>query len=124
MPIYEYRCEDCGRRVSVWVRRMGRDAERCPYCGGVRLRRLVSRFTLAQSEEARLERLAEDPALAGVDENDPKSVARFMRRMGRELGEDAGEDFEQAIEEIERGGPEEAGQDAVASGGRQPNSSE
>ncbi len=107
MPIYEYRCEDCRRRVSVWVRRMGQEAERCPRCGGVRLRRLVSRFALARSEEERLERLAEDPALAGVDENDPKSVARFMRRMGQELGEDAGEDFEQAIEEIERGGLDE-----------------
>jgi len=26
MPIYEYRCESCKRRVSVWVRRMGADA--------------------------------------------------------------------------------------------------
>jgi putative FmdB family regulatory protein len=104
MPIYEYRCLDCRRKVSIFFRRMGADeGAACPVCGGTRLERLFSRFALARSEEDRLERLAEDPSLADVDENDPKSIARFMKRMGQELGEEAGEDFEQAIEELERG---------------------
>jgi hypothetical protein len=47
---------------------------------------------------------ADDAALAGVDENDPQSVARFMKHMGREFGEDAGPEFEQAIEEMEHCG--------------------
>lgn len=103
MPIYEYRCEDCRKRVSVLVKRMGQEAEACPLCGGTRLVRLWSRFAMTRSEEDRLERLADDAELAGLDENDPKSVARFMKKMGQELGEDAGEDFEQAMEELERG---------------------
>jgi len=108
MPIYEYQCANCCSRVSVWVRRMAEDAESCPQCGGTKLTRLVSRFALARSDEARLDRLADDASLAGVDENDPKSVARFMRRMGQELGEDAGPELEQVMEEIERGGGEAA----------------
>jgi putative FmdB family regulatory protein len=108
MPIYEYRCQDCRRKVSIFFRRMGADeGAACPVCGSTRLERLYSRFALARSEEDRLERLAEDPSLANVDENDPKSIARFMKRMGQELGEDAGEDFEQALEELERGEPGE-----------------
>lgn len=103
MPVYEYRCEDCKRRFSVLVKRIGQEAEACPYCRGTRLTRLWSRFAMPRSEEDRLERLADDAELAGVDENDPKSVARFMKKMGQELGEDAGEDFEQAMEELERG---------------------
>jgi len=104
MPIYEYRCLDCRRKVSIFFRRMGADdGATCPLCGSARLERLYSRFALARSEEDRLERLADDAALADIDENDPKSVARFMRRMGRELGEEAGEEFEQALEELERG---------------------
>jgi putative FmdB family regulatory protein len=103
MPIYEYHCESCQRRVSVWVRRMGDDAERCPRCGGATLTRLVSRFAFARGDEARFDRLADDAALAGVDENDPKSVARFMKRMGKELGEEAGPEFEQAMNELESG---------------------
>jgi putative FmdB family regulatory protein len=108
MPIYEYRCEDCRRRVSVLVKRVGQEAESCPRCGGGRLVRVVSRFALGRSEEDRLERLADDAELAGLDENDPKSVARFMKKMSAELGEEAGEDFEQAMEELERGETEGA----------------
>ena len=65
--------------------------------------RLVSRFAMTRSEEDRLERLASEAELAGVDENDPKTMARFMKKMGQELGEDAGPEFEQAMEELERG---------------------
>lgn len=108
MPIYEYRCETCKRKVSVLVMRMGEEAAACPRCGGSRLVRLWSRFATTRSEEDRLERLATDAELAGLDENDPKSVARFMRRMGSELGEEAGLDLEEAMEEIESGGAEPA----------------
>lgn len=104
MPIYEYRCQDCRRLVSVWVRRMGQDAERCPQRGGRRLTRLVSRFALAPSDESRLGSLADDAGLASVDENDPQSAARFLKRMGSEPGEDGGPELDQAIDEIERGG--------------------
>ncbi len=114
MPIYEYHCEACKRRVSVRVPRMGEEAERCPRCGGGPLVRLVSRFALARSEESRLERLADDATLSGVDEDDPRSVARFMKRMGQEMGEEGGPEFEQAMEELERGGPaEDAGDEGT-----------
>jgi hypothetical protein len=86
----------------VLVPRMGAETEVCPRCGSRALRRLVSRFAFARGYEARLERLVDDATLAGVDEDDPKSVARFMRRMGQELSEDAGEDFQQALEEVEQ----------------------
>lgn len=107
MPIYEYRCEDCGRRVALLIRRPDQEGEAaCPRCGSRRLSRLWSRFAIARSEESRLERLADEASLAGLDENDPRSVARWVKRMGQELGEDMGEDFEQALEEMEQ---EEAG---------------
>jgi hypothetical protein len=82
----------------------------CPRCGSRNLERLVSRFALGRSEEDRLERLADPSTLAGVDENDPKSMARFMKRMGKELGEEAGEDLDQAIEEMEAGASGEPGE--------------
>ncbi|HDN79671.1 MAG: zinc ribbon domain-containing protein [Chloroflexi bacterium] len=41
MPIYEYRCQDCGRQVELLVR--SEDAEiRCPYCGSSSLEKLLS----------------------------------------------------------------------------------
>lgn len=46
MPLYEYRCEGCGRRFEV-LQRVGATAEglECPACGDVRLERAFSTFT-------------------------------------------------------------------------------
>jgi hypothetical protein len=45
-----------------------------------------------------MESLADDDALAGLDEQDPASMERLMKRMGDEMGEDFGEDMAQAID--------------------------
>ena len=51
-----------------------------------------------------MESLADPSKMGDVDENDPKSVARMMRKMGREFGDElGGEEFDEAIDEIERG---------------------
>ena len=59
----------------------------------------MSRFATVKSEEARLESLASDGSFGDLDENDPASVARFMKKMGKELGDDLGDDFESAVDE-------------------------
>jgi hypothetical protein len=76
----------------------------------------MSRFTTVKSEEARLESLADPSSLGDLDENDPASAARFMKRMGRELGDDLGEDFESAVDEaLSEGEAAEAGEAAPES---------
>jgi len=42
MPIYEYRCLDCGHLSEIFVRIMASGAERCPGCGSTALERLPS----------------------------------------------------------------------------------
>ena len=113
MPIYEYRCHDCKRRVSIFWRSF-RDLEdegtvpHCPRCDGTNLTRLVSRVAVVRSEEGRLDDLADPSMLAGLDEEDPKSVARWMRRMSREVGEDLGPEFDEVVDRLEAGeSPEE-----------------
>lgn len=111
MPIYEYRCNDCRRRVSVFWRsfsEIGVTRPSCPRCGSENLTRLVSRVAVVRSEESRLEALADPSSLAGLDENDPKSMARWMRRMSQEMGEDLGPEFGEVIDRLESGqSPEE-----------------
>ena len=122
MPIYEYHCLDCRRRVSVLVRSISNPGTpACPRCGGQKLERLMSRFARVRSEDDRLDSLADPGALGDLDENDPKSVARWAKRMGKELGEDVGEDFDQMMDEAieeeasgkspEGGGADTAGDD-------------
>ncbi len=59
----------------------------------------MSRFATVKSEEARLDALAGDASFGDLNEDDPGSVARFMKKMGREFGEDLGEDFDAAVDE-------------------------
>jgi putative FmdB family regulatory protein len=100
VPIYEYLCQDCSRRVSVFVRSISNPGKpACPRCGGEHLERLMSRFARVRSEDARLDALADPSSFGGLDENDPKSVARWAKKMGGELGDDLGEDFDQMMEE-------------------------
>ncbi len=106
MPIYEYYCHDCRRRVSVLFRSFAEaetSSPQCPRCGGSRLTRRVSRVAVLRSEESRMDALADPSSLAGLDEDDPKSVGRWMRQMGSELGEDLGEDFDEVVDRLESG---------------------
>jgi hypothetical protein len=45
-----------------------------------------------------MEALADPSSLGAIDERDPRSVARWMRRFGRETGDDLGDGFEEDIE--------------------------
>jgi putative FmdB family regulatory protein len=113
MPIYEYECEKCHRRSSILTLRVSEKVDaKCKHCGGVRMNRLMSRFAMPRSEEARMDALANPSALGDLDENDPKSIARAMRKMGREMGDEfAGPEFDEAINEIESNGDLEDGGD-------------
>ena len=118
MPIYEYRCADCRKKVTVLTLRVSEAVDpTCEHCGGRNLSRLMSRFAMLRSEDDRLDDLSDPSALGGVDENDPKSMARWMRKMGQELGEDAGEDFDDMVDELETGdGGGDGGDDGSAGG--------
>ena len=105
MPLYEYRCLDCRRRVSVFQSSpdYGKIQPACPHCRGKRLERVISRVRFARSEESRLENLADPTAWGDVDENDPRAMARMMRRMGNELGEEMGPEFNETVDRLEDG---------------------
>lgn len=116
MPIYEYRCGGCRRRASLYYQTFSA-AERaepvCPHCGSSQLRRLVSRVAVLKSEDSRLDDLADPSSFGDIDENDPRSMARWARKMGKELGEDLGDDFDEMVEQMEAGempdGPDDLG---------------
>jgi putative FmdB family regulatory protein len=51
MPIYEYRCDECGKRSSSLLPSYSSPDPACPHCGKTALRRLVSTFATARSSE-------------------------------------------------------------------------
>ncbi len=119
MPIYEYECRGCKRRVSLLIRSFASaEAPRCSRCGSVDLSRLMSRFASPKSEEARLEAAADPSQFGDLDENDPQAVARFVKRMGEATGEDLGDELGEAMEAAagEEGGLDGFGEGAGGAG--------
>lgn len=111
MPIYEYRCHNCRRRVSIFWRTFSEAGEGtpiCPRCSGTNLTRLMSRVRFVRSEESHLNDMADPSNFPDFDENDPRSLGRWMRKMSAEAGEDLGPEFDEVVGRLEAGeNPEE-----------------
>lgn len=107
MPIYEYFCFDCKKRVSVLFRTMAEadaGASACPDCAGQRLRRLMSRLRVLRSEENRIESMAEDSSLlSGLEQEDPRALAHFMRKMSDETGEPLDDEMNEVMDRLDSG---------------------
>jgi putative FmdB family regulatory protein len=43
MPLYEFRCEDCGNKFSE-IKRIGDNNAVCPECGSSNTKRMISTF--------------------------------------------------------------------------------
>jgi putative FmdB family regulatory protein len=106
VPLYEYRCTTCRKRTTVLTLRASEEVRAtCEHCGGTALERLLSRFAMVRSEDARLDSLANPSQLGDLDERDPKSMARWMRRMGSELGDElGGNELDEMVDEMESTG--------------------
>lgn len=75
--------------------------------------RLISRVSVVRSEESRLESLADPSNFAGLDEDDPRSLGRFMRKMSQEMGEDLGPEFDEVVDRLESGQTPEEIEDSM-----------
>ncbi len=105
MPTYEFRCQDCRRllRLTLSFAEYDEAAPVCPHCQSRNVKRRIGRIAIAKSEDARLDSLMDDSALAALDEEDPKAIGRFMRKMSREMGEDLGDEFGEVVDRLESG---------------------
>ena len=111
MPIYEYYCGVCRKRVSVFFRTMSSASDAnavCPHCSGQQLRRLVSRVAVLKSEESRMDALADPSLMAGLENEDPRALAHMMRKMSDEMGEPLDGEMTEVLGRLESGESPEA----------------
>jgi putative FmdB family regulatory protein len=103
MPIYEYRCEDCGKISEfLFIKTDESFIPQCKRCKSKKMSRVLSKVRVIRSEESRVEGLADPSKWGDLDERDPKSMAKWMKKMGKEMGEDMegmDEELDKAVEE-------------------------
>ncbi len=101
MPIYEFRCTACRKRTTAFVRSVSADVSVvCEHCGSAELERLFSRVAVHRSGD---EGSFDEASLADVDENDPRSMAKWVRKMSKDMGEPLDADMEGELERMEAG---------------------
>lgn len=118
MPIYEFYCEDCHTIFNFLSRKVDTDRRpSCPRCGRPDLDRQVSMFSVSKGQkegsEADVPDLDEDRLqkamaslageMAGINENDPRQMARFMRKLTEASGMKLDGGMEEAIRRLEAG---------------------
>ena len=110
MPTYDFICNDCKKRFDAFVAfsEYENKAVHCAHCQSGNVRRRMTKVRIAKSDESRMESAADD--FSGMDgiEEDPKALARMMRKMGGEMGEDLPAEFNEVVGRLEAGqSPEE-----------------
>ncbi len=105
MPIYEYRCQSCRRRVSIYLRDFSA-SPKCPSCGGEELVRLFSPFAVrkgASHMEIYEDILSDRRLTDGLMRNDPRALAEWNKRMSRGMDEEVSPEHEEMLERMEHG---------------------
>lgn len=126
MPIYEYYCSDNHTIYQFYAKTLaqGKIVPRCPDNPKFKLRKLVSAFAVTKggksddsaepkpatpsgdsAEDARLEAAmgAMEKEFSNVDENDPRAMARMMRKMSEMTGEKIDGEMEEVVRKLEEG---------------------
>lgn len=120
MPIYEFYCGDC-HTVFSFLSRTVNTTKRpdCPRCGRPKLERRVSRFAISKGQmkpsepdqpmpdldESKMEQVMEQLAgeAEGMNEDDPRQMARMMRKLYEGTGLPLNEKMEEAVRRLEAG---------------------
>jgi len=104
MPIYQYDCAGCRRRVDVFFRSVSKVGPAvCPECGGTDLKRAVSRVARARSDRDRLAAIDVDQELGRLESGDVAGFSRWARRVGREYDGELGSEFAALADKADAG---------------------
>ena len=104
MPVYEFQCNQCKQRVSLFVRKMSDSAVfNCPVCDGEDMTRLFSNFAYHRSVKSVHEESG-DVDSAGADfYKDPRNIGRWTESRFQEMGMEVPSNVQQMIQAAREG---------------------
>ncbi len=145
MPIYEYYCPRNHTVYQFFARSLtqGRITPKCPENPRWPLRRVLSQFAFTgrahepnetgagvsegdSGDDARMEAAmgAMEKEFSSMDENDPRAMARMMRRMSELTGEKIDGEMEEVVRKLEEGVDPEALEEKLGVGAGGPEGGE
>lgn len=139
MPIYEYYCPDNHTIYQFYAKTIaqGQQTPKCPDNPAYSMQKIVSNFAISRggkkddaadaapeaqtgdpAEDARMEAAmsAMESEFANVDENDPRAMARMMRRMAELTGEKIDGEMEEVVRKLEEGADPDSLEDQMGGG--------
>lgn len=139
MPIYEYYCPDNHTIYQFYAKTLaqGKQIPKCPDNASYRMHKLLSPFAVTgggkkpdestegaagggeTGDDPRMEAAmnAMEREFANVDENDPRAMARMMRRMSELTGEKIDGEMEEVVRKLEEGADPESLEDELGGEG-------
>ena len=104
MPVYEYRCNNCHRRVSILVHSFSESSVTCPNCGSPELNRLFSTFSVRKSDKSTYDDILSDSQLVrGLESSDPRALVEWNKRMSSGVDEEISPEYEEMLDRMEAG---------------------
>jgi hypothetical protein len=134
MPIYEYYCPDNHKIYQFYAKTLaqGRIVPKCPDDPSFRMEKMLSTFAVTGGaaepvagpsggeapRDPRLETAmgAMEKEFSQVDENDPRAMARMMRRMAELTGEKIDGEMEEVVRKLEEGADPAALEEQLGAG--------
>ncbi|MGQ9645266.1 MAG: FmdB family zinc ribbon protein [Thermodesulfobacteriota bacterium] len=99
MPIYEYRCNQCNREFSqLFLNPRDVNQAQCKHCKSKNLTRLLSSFSVHQTEESRLANLDTSKPQGDDYYKDSRNIGLWAKKRMRELGVDLGSKMDEIVE--------------------------
>ena len=104
MPTYDYRCQDCGTRFSLYYKTYAdydQAVPRCPQCESSALSRLITSVRFARPSRDYTS-MSSQEMLSVLDSGDSRQVGEMFQQVGGTSPE-LGADFHEATEQLLKG---------------------
>ena len=104
MPIYEYKCVDCGSLTSVFTKSISSVVEAvCGVCKGTDMSRLVSSFSMGKTTQSVHENSSYGSANSAEYYSDPRNIGRHVEEGFKKYGVDMPQGVRDSIESARSG---------------------
>ncbi len=100
MPIYEYKCGDCGRTSSVFVRNVSSTVPEpaCGHCGSPNMARAISKFGIGRTAQQVVEQYGDPSADPSSEYRDPRQIGTWVEKKFEQYGMDLPEEAREMID--------------------------